>query len=557
MPVHDCANLVEIVDRWADQTPDREVFAFADEEGPSERTLTFAELQARAWAIAARLAEAARPGDRVLLLFEPGLDFVCGFFACLYAGVVAVPTYPPSGSRLDREVSRLIAIAKDAEVRAVLTSATFAGALDSAALPLTARLLLKAVRWIVAGDADRAPLRFTPRSNDQGLACLQYTSGSTGTPKGVMLTHACLLANLELISRRFGVDSQSTGVIWLPPYHDMGLIGGILQPVYLGARVHLMSPLRFLRSPVEWLRAIARHGASTSGGPNFAYELCARLIPEQALAGLDLSGWKVAFCGAEPVRADTLERFACKFAPTGFRHEAFYPCYGLAEATLLVTGKRALNEAPTAADDPQGPTRISSGTAIGLELAIVDPRTRVTLPDGQEGEIWVSGPSLAAGYWNKPKETRATFGATLDGRPGTYLRTGDLGYLDGGELFVTGRLKDLILLGGRKYHPHDLEATASGAHPAVRSGNVAAFSRSIRGFERLVVVCEIRPGRHDGPAGDLEARISAAILREHGLTPHEVVLVPPGTIPKTTSGKLRRFKVSAMHEKGDLPLFGA
>ncbi|MEO6192910.1 MAG: AMP-binding protein, partial [Thermoanaerobaculia bacterium] len=378
----------------------------------------------------------------------------------------------------------------------------------------------------------------------------QYTSGSTAAPKGVMVSHGNLLHNERMIGAAFGMDEESVVVGWLPLYHDMGLIGNVLQPLHAGGRCVLMSPVSFLQRPMRWLEAISRYRGTVGGGPNFAYELCARKASPEALAGLDLSSWQVAYNGAEPVRASTLERFAEVFAPSGFRKEAFYPCYGLAEATLFVTG--GVSGVAPRVDD----RRVSCGYAwMGQRLVVADPETGTERGAGEEGEVWISGPSVARGYWENPEGTARDFNAFLATGEGPFLRTGDLGYLAGGELYVTGRLKDLIILRGRNHYPQDIELTAERAHVDLQPGGGAAFSVEVGGEERLVIVHEVVRHRKDGIEAIAEA-VRGAVAAEHEVQAREVVLIRQGGLPKTSSGKVQRALCRELYLKGELPVVG-
>jgi acyl-CoA synthetase (AMP-forming)/AMP-acid ligase II len=436
--------------------------------------------------------------------------------------------------------------------------------------------------------ADAADAWRRPDLTADTLAFLQYTSGSTADPKGVMLTHGNLMANLQLILHGFAIHEQSTGVIWLPPYHDMGLIGGILEPLYMGAPCTLMSPLDFLQRPIRWLNAISKYGATVSGGPNFAYDLVARKATPQQKAALDLSRWEVAFNGAEPVRRETIERFSEAFAECGFRKEAFYTCYGLAEATLIVTGGVALtppiyttvdaNElgrgraVPADEDAPGAQTLVGCGaTLLDQDVAIVDPETGERLPAQVVGEIWVTGQSVAQGYWQRQEESERTFCARLAGDERDFLRTGDLGFLDeAGNLFVAGRIKDLIIVDGRNHYPQDIELTVERAHPAIRPGCTAAFPVTHGGQERVVITAEIGKGykptpgaqRADGESGPLDpaeviASIRKAVAESHDIRAHAIALLKPGGAPKTSSGKIQRRAAKASYLDGSLETWGA
>jgi acyl-CoA synthetase (AMP-forming)/AMP-acid ligase II len=469
------------------------------------------------------------------LLFPPGLDFIVALLGCLSAGAVAVPAYPPSPGR---GTGRLRSLLADARPRLALTV--------SAWVERVGRELSEAVETVeivaIDGLLEEPAEDWRPAAADSSaLAFLQYTSGSTSTPKGVRISQENLLANQRAIQRAFGQSEESVVVGWLPLYHDMGLIGNVLQPIWCGGSCVLMSPLAFLQRPARWLEAVSRFRATTSGGPDFAYALCVRKVLPAECVGLDLSSWRVAFNGAEPVRAATLDAFAAAFAPAGFRRRAFYPCYGLAEATLFVSG-----------GDPDAPpvlhnSLVGCGRAWpGERLAIVDPETGKLVPAGEEAEVWVAGPSVADGYWGRPEETAHTFGARLaETGEGPFLRTGDLGRLGAdGELFVTGRLKDLIVIRGRNLYPHDLERTAEESHPALRPGGAAAFSVEADGEERLVVAVEVERRRETESREAAEA-IRAAVLHEHEISPWEVVPIRAGTLPKTSSGKVRRLACRA------------
>ncbi|MFO0958314.1 MAG: amino acid adenylation domain-containing protein [Isosphaeraceae bacterium] len=538
---------------WAAVQPGKRVFTYqADANADAEDAvhLTFRGLFDRALAVGRKLRELGLEGERALLLYPAGLDFVAAFFGCMAGGVVAVPSHLP---RPNRPMPRLRAIVEDARPRAVLTVADLLGDFERwvAGVPELAGLPCLATDL----ETEAAPAPGTP---DPGaLAFLQYTSGSTATPKGVMVTHANLMHNSSCIHRVFGTYPDGKGVCWLPAFHDMGLIGGVLQPIYCGAESILMSPVSFLQRPVRWLEAISKTGATISGGPNFAYELCARKTTPEQKSGLDLSTWRTAFNGAEPVRPETLDLFAEAFGPCGFRKEAFLPCFGLAEGTLLVTGKpwdtapsvlsirgdaleRDRGE-PADPGEPGGRDLAGSGRAAeGIGVLIVEPETRRRLEAGQVGEIWVRGGGVARGDWGRPDETAATFDARTDRGEGPFLRTGDLGFARDGELFVTGRLKDLMIVRGRNIYPQDVEATAERSHPLLRPASAAAFSVEVGGEERVVVVLETdRPGKKDNVEGVLTA-IRAAVAEHHEIDLHAIRLVKALSIPKTSSGKVQR-----------------
>lgn len=544
------ATITAVLDARAALAPDAvAVTCVRDAAAAADAQLTLAGLARSARAVAAELLRTVQPGARALLLYPPGVDFVVALLGCMYAGVVAVPTYPP---RDTGTMSRLHGIAQD----------------SGATLVLTIEEWLPGVRDMFAGapatpscratDIEPAPLTDTglPDVATTEVAVLQYTSGSTGDPMGVVLTHDNLLQNSKAIYERFGCTAQSKAVIWLPPYHDMGLIGGILQPLYGGFPVVLLSPLEVLARPRFWLETISTHRGTISGGPNFAYELCLRHVQGTQREELDLSSWTVAFNGAEPVRASTVRRFGEAFAGVGFSTRAWYPCYGLAEGTLLAAGGRP--DAEPVVATIEGVARVGCGSPPpGHELLVVVPETRRRAEPDEIGEVWLRGPSVAQGYWQAPRATSETFAAVVepDGA-GPYLRTGDLGLLRDGELFVTGRRKELVVVAGRNVHPPDVEAALNRCHPAVRPGCGVAFALEDAGTEALAVVQEVRPDTPSTDLGELAAAVRRAVVAECEVAPARVVLVGPGTVPKTSSGKLRRLECRRRLLAGELtPLF--
>ncbi|HEX8559858.1 MAG TPA: amino acid adenylation domain-containing protein [Pyrinomonadaceae bacterium] len=548
------STLIDLLRLRCLEEPGRAAYRFlADGETEASR-VTCGELDLRARAVGALLQSMSLEGERVLLLYPPGLDFVAAFFGCLYAGAVAVPAPPP---RPNRDEGRVRAVAEDAQAACVLTTTQLLSRVGSAAG--------EAAGWAQPGrrlatdrlDDEWAAAWREPRTGPDAVAYLQYTSGSTSTPKGVMVTHANVLANSAYIGHGFGHGPGSVSLSWLPHFHDMGLLDGVIQPLYGGFPALLMPPAAFLQSPARWLRAISRHGVTHSGGPNFAYDLCVRRVGAEQRAALDLSSWAVAYNGAEPVRRETLERFAEAFEPCGFRRRAFYPAYGLAEATLKVTGgirddepvyltvragalegRRVLK---AEAGEAGARALVGSGrAALGTEVVVVNPESsRRSAPD-EVGEIWVAGPGVAKGYWNRPEETGRTFRARLSGGgEETFLRTGDLGFVRDGELFVTGRLKDLIIIRGRNLYPQDVEHTVERCHAALRPGGGAAFSVEVEGEERLVVAHEVEARRGVEASPVVEA-IRGALAEEFEVQPAAVLLLRPGGLPKTSSGKVRR-----------------
>lgn len=564
------STLVELLRHRARHQPNDTAFVFLVDGEREEASLTYAELDRRARALAAWLGERDLQAHRALLLYPPGLEFIVGFFGCLYAGVVAVPAYPP---RMNRSLDRIQAIAADAEAAVALTTQAV---LDRVTPLLEHAADLKNLTWLATDGvpADYERHWREPAIGGETLAFLQYTSGSTGTPKGVMLSHSNLLHNCALIAYAFEHTRSGIGVFWLPSYHDMGLVGGVLQPLWVGRPNVLMSPMAFLQRPVRWLQAITKYRGTTSGGPNFAYDLCVRKITAEQRARLDLSSWQVAFNGAEPVRSETLDRFVEVFGPCGFRREAFYPCYGLAEATLIVSGgykaappvvrafdTRALENGlvlPVAEHQRGGRRLVGNGQCLpDQKIVIVDPETHTRCPDGEIGEVWVSGPSVALGYWKRREETEHTFRATLrDTGTGPFLRTGDLGFFYEDELFIAGRIKDLIIIRGLNHYPQDIELTVEKSHPALRPGCGAAFTvENEQGETRLVIVYEVERQQTGNLPPVFEA-IHKAVARHHELLVDEIVLVKMNTVPKTSSGKIQRHACRNAYLDGSLDVIG-
>jgi acyl-CoA synthetase (AMP-forming)/AMP-acid ligase II/acyl carrier protein len=553
------SSFTELLRRRALWQPDRRAYTFLVDGEEQELHLTYGELDRQARTVGARLQSQIHPGERALLLYPPGLEFHSGFMGCLYAGVIAVPAYPPDPTRWNSNLPRLQAIAKDAGAKVVLTT--------SRILSMAEHLFSEvpdfaALQWISTNDLpnDLADQWREPEVDRNTLAFLQYTSGATGTPKGVMLSHGNLLDNQEVIANAFEHTANSVLVTWLPIYHDMGICGGLLQPLYKGFPSIILSPLDFLQRPFRWLQAISRYKGTTSGGPNFAYDLCVRKMTSEEKALLDLSHWDLAFNGSEPVRKDTFDRFVQAFETCGFRREAFYPCYGLAEATLIVSGGRKSDPLVTTAVGKDKQTFVGCGHVMpGHTIRIAHSETMTLCDSNQIGEIWVSGPSVAQGYWNRPKETQEAFHAYLNDRgEGPFLRTGDLGFLKEGELFVTGRIKDLLIIGGQNHYPQDIEWTVEQSHPSIRPGCCAAFSVDIDGEERVVIVAEV-DGQH--PSLDMEAMIGdikQTVALQHGLTVYKIVFLKPKTIPKTSSGKIQRHACKTLFFRGSFgPIEGS
>jgi 8-amino-7-oxononanoate synthase/acyl carrier protein len=559
------SDLVAILRHWARTRPEQPALYFSDgDREESDQIITFGQLDAAARNLAGYLQKFNVRGQRILLIYPPALDFVIGLFGCLYAGATAVPAFPP---RRNRKGQRIHSIAKDCGAALALTSEQVRQQIEGDE---------NWVEWesvsIIASDSlpdDFTGLWKAPSISPSDLAVLQYTSGSTGQPKGVMLSHANLVRNTELIMVAFEADQSSIEVSWLPAYHDMGLVGGILVPIFIGRPTVLMSPMSFLQKPIRWLQTISRYGATTCGGPNFAYQLCVDKITDDEMAGVDLSSWKIAFNGAEPVRASTIRQFCERFSKFGFDPRAFLPCYGMAETTLIVTGGpqpeppviqafdgRQLDRGRVVAcpaDRPEARELVGSGAVLpGEEVLIVDPESRQVLEPGCVGEIWVSSPSVGQGYWEREESTLETFGGMTSSGAGPYLRTGDLGFLHEGQLFVAGRLKDVIIVRGVNRYPQDIELTAEQAHELMQNGLTAAFADQGPDRERLIICAEVQKRHEDTNWDHVIKAIRRDVSLQHDLPPEAVILVRYGTLPRTSSGKIQRHACRELFARGSL-----
>jgi len=544
-------SILDLIHRWAQVRPDRTAFRFLRGDDPVGTELSYFTLHQHISAIARAIHARAPAGSRAVLLFDAEPGFVVSFFGCLAAGVIAVPLDPPHGRRAWDGIERMVA---DCEPALVLTSRAIAQRWHGELTRLAVAHNLQVVTVEdarAAGDANGRPWTIAP----DGVAFLQYTSGSTAHPKGVMVTHANIMANVRMLEEAFALDADEQIVGWLPLFHDMGLVGFVLVPVYLGCTSTLLGPAAFLEKPVRWLRAMTRYRGTISSSPNFAYDLCSAKIRPEETADLDLSAWRAALNGSEPVSARTMRRFEDTFAASGLRAGVFRPCYGMAESTLLISATDAGRPVRTlaagradrgSADTAfriETPDVVSCGRARGgASIAVVDPATGRACADGEVGEVWFRGGNVAAGYWRNPAATTGTFDARLNGEGG-YLRTGDLGCLDRGELFLVGRMKELIIVRGRNVPPQDVEEIAAAAHAALRAGHVAAVGLAGDGGQQLAIVAEI--SREHWRSVDPEAIVDAvlqAIHAELALGVASVTLLRPGGMPKTTSGKLKRLE---------------
>ncbi len=556
---------------WAERVPDRTAFRMISADG-GVASIDYANLAKRVMRLSSAIVDATRPNDRVLLAFRQSLDFIIAFQACQMAGVIPVPISPP---RLRESNDRIEGIIADCKPRAFLSHRELTKFLRDREFGVDV-LDMESMGGSVGVATTRPPAR---------LAFLQYTSGSTGTPKGVMIGHDNLAANVRSITTAFDINETSESVSWLPTYHDMGLVSS-LMPMFVGRVANLMAPEDFVRAPLSWIANISRFGADISGGPNFAFEVCARKLLETdflAVGGeqMDLSRWRIAFVGAEPVHVKTLMRFAQAAAPFGFNPGSFLPCYGMAEATLYVSGCAGTpgqvsrrfaadplrqGRAIPAAGPTANPSDISDAAPAHLvscgrlsreldtEVIIVDPGTRTRLSDGQVGEIWVSGPGVAGGYWNRPEQSATVFQAHLDqGGQARYMRTGDLGFILDRRLFINGRISDVIIVNGVNYFPQDLEMTAWMADPALPAWRSAIFALEDEAGGKIVVFQEMPlVGRRALDPERLKARIRQTIFDQHGISVHDTVLLKPGALPVTSSGKVRRGHCKALYENEQL-----
>ena len=566
-------NLVQLLQYRAIATPQNIAYRFLQNGTTETGCLTYQELDVRARAIASKLQSLVSPGSRALLVYsyDAGLEFVAAFMGCLYADVIAVTTTPP---RQSKDLAKVTQRITSSEAEVILTTDDFVSAIKGKLvknLDLVGQF--KQIKWFTTDNIELnlAEDWKQPIINPETLAFLQYTSGSTGNPKGVMVTHENILYNQEMIRQGFAHTESAIVVGWLPLFHDMGLIGNVLQPLYLGTESILMSPVSLAQQPFEWLKAITHYKATTSGGPNFAYDLlCLKATPEK-LAQLDLSSWSVAFSGAETVRAETIARFSHIFANCGFQHSAFYPCYGMAETTLFITGglqkeepiiryvdssSLAQNKVVEVAPDASASKAIVScgKTWLDTEVIIVNPDTLTKCESDTVGEIWVSGSGVSQGYWNQEIETKDTFQAYLvDSKDKQWLRTGDLGFIADGELYITGRLKEVMIFWGRYCYPQHVEQTVQKSHPALRKNAGAAFAIDTEGAERLVIVQEVeRSYLRSLNIEEVVTTICQTVGREHEVEVYAICLIKTGSIPKTSSGKIQRRSCAKQFSENSL-----
>ena len=561
------ATIVDLLRQRAIEQPDKMAYTFYVDGEENPESYTYRQMDERARSIAAELQRLKTEGDRVLMLYPPGLEFIAAFYGCLYAGVVAIPAYPPGLNQ--RSAARINSISVDAGATTAFTTAKI---LESRKKVFDSIPELKSLRWIATDTmGEGRPEKWVrPDIAGKSLAYLQYTSGSTSTPKGVMVSHGNVLHNLAYQDEGWKCSSGTGIVSWLPHFHDFGLVFGILEPIFAGVPCVLMSPTAFVQRPVRWLQAIMKHRGSHNAAPNFAFDLCVSQVTPEERDKLDLSGWQVVVNGAEPVRAPTMNRFSQYFAPCGFRPEVFSAGYGLAEATLKVTSDR-MGELPVlfsadadglerhkvvAAQAGAASERVLVGNGkpyFETQVEIVNPDTLKRSAPDEIGEIWVKSPSLCLGYWNRPDASKETFEVRIaDTGEGPFLRTGDLGFLRDGYLYITGRAKDLIIIRGVNHYPQDIELTVEQAHPGVRAGRGAAFAVDVKGEERLVIVYEVERSHRDPDMNEMSVAVRRAVAENHDLEVYAFVLVRTGSVPMTSSGKIQRHACKRSFESGEL-----
>ena len=565
------SNLVSILNYRSEQTPEQIAYIFLKDGEKQEHKITYGQLCQNAKSIATYLQASVPQDSRALLLYPQGLDFISAFLGCLYAGIIAVPVYPPKSNQ---KMTRLESIIKDSAPHIILTTSFL---LENIKNKLTNGFNLSDIQWLTTdtvntGEASNWIL--TNISNDS-LALLQYTSGSTGKPKGVMISHENIIYNSGYIQEAGNITTSDIAISWLPTFHDMGLIFGVIQPLYTGFLGVIMSPESFLQKPILWLEAITQYHGTISGSPNLGYSLCTQKISPEQQQSLDLHRWRIAYSGSEPIRKKTLEEFSDNFNKTGFQSHYFYPCYGMAEATLMISGCSPNNEpvyfnaelkaleegyaVEVDLDNKNNKQIVGCGHALlDTDIRIVDPNNLIQCLDNQVGEVWVHSSSVAQGYWNQEEKTVETFQAKLiETGNKNFLRTGDLGFMRDRELFITSRLKDLIIIWGRNHYPQDIEFSVQQSHKALRLDCGAAFVIEVDNQEKLVIVQEVeRTFLVKLDVDEVVSAIRETVSLNHDLQVYAIALIKPASIPKTSSGKIQRYACRQKFLQSDLAIVG-
>ncbi len=548
------STLVDLLEKRGKELNDELLYIFLEDGENETNFITFGDMLNRVKAVSAYLQTIGKQGDRVLLLFPTGIEFITALFGCIFSGIIGVPSYSPRKNRTNQRFKNILS---DSEPSIIFTTRKIFNNLQSI---FSEEQYLQRYTFLINEDINDSisDKWIKPDIKPDDVAMLQYTSGSTGQPNGVMISHINILHNSEYIRQSFGFNRLSTGVNWLPNFHDMGLIGCLIQPIYTGFKNVIIPSVNFLQYPHKWFKAISKYKGTAAGGPNFAYDYCSNKVTSEQSRGVDFSNITTFWCGADPIHKETLVRFSEKFNKNSFHPRQFYPCYGLAESTLMVTGGNyrkepiyfkaeikalAQNIVKPAKKDPDSRIFVSCGYPwLGTTVVIANPEKSTLCEPDEIGEIWTSGPSVAKGYWNNPEETKYTFQAYLaDTGEGPFLRTGDLGFIRDGHLYITGRLKDLIIIRGTNHYPQDIELTVEKCHPTLKENAGAAFSIDIADEERLVIITEVeRTYMRNLNTEDVFEAVRLAIAEEHAILPYAIILIRTGNIPKTSSGKIQR-----------------
>lgn len=563
--------IADIVAFRAENEPEKEAFTYLIDGENESINWNYRDLKNAVAYVSNEISNKFKKNDRILLMFEPGLAFIAAYLATISCGAIAVPCHPPMGSR---QIKRLLDMIQNCQPSVILYS-DFIQKSSPQLSQFTSMAQAMGIQ-LVAVDVPANPVEqkwLRPELNPDDLAMLQYTSASTGNPKGVMVTQENLVKNCAAIYHWLGEHPARKGCIWLPPYHDMGLLGGIMQPLYAGFPLVFMSPMHFVQKPLRWLKALSDHRLTTTGAPNFALQLCVDEVSEEDIekANLDLSCVREIFCGSEPINPQTVAAFEKKYREYGLSKTALNPCYGLAEATLFVSGKPALHSLKTSTFSMQNidmgkvesPVNLSDERNIvscglagkELDIRIVNPETHELLTENNVGEVWISGPSIAKGYWRQKELTETAFGNTIEGIDGSFYRTGDLGFFSTNELYITGRIKEVVIIRGRNLYPQDIERCALSSSDLLSNSMAAAFAVPGEATENLVLVIACRQNMDESSMADIRVKIENAIRNEFNVTPFHIHIGPRKTIPRTTSGKIQRTACKDLYLKGKLETF--